>query len=158
VPEDRVAGYIKQTRGGRTLSELPERIRDGKSEMLKLIREGHVREAFDFVQAMPADLRSAVKPFFTHFTAGHTTEVVTARSAADIIQAFVSGFAMALPAQVSVSGDWADSHDLSGVLGVLVLLGPREWAQVVSIELAPDEHAAMKVAVASIAEAAELEG
>ena len=158
MPADQVAEYVERTRGGRSLSELPERIREGKSAMLALIRAGRVRDSFEFVQAMPADLRSAVKPFFTHFTAGHTTEVVTARSAADIIQAFVDGVAMALPAQVSVSGDWADSNELTGELGVLVLLGPREWESIVPVELAADEHAAMKVAVTSIAEAALLSG
>jgi len=158
VPREQVVEYIERTRGGHPLSELPGRIREGKAAMLALVNDGRVREAFDFVQAMPADLRSAVKPFFTHFTAGHTTEAVTARSAADIIEAFVDGVVMAVPAQVRLSGAWADSYGLTGVLGVPVLLGRREWEWVLPVELADDEREAMLAAAKAIAEVTRLAG
>ena len=158
LPRDQVLEYIERTRGGHALSELPDRIREGKAAMLALVNDGRVREAFDFVQAMPADLRSAVKPFFTHFTAGHTTEAVTARSAADIVEAFVDGVAMAVPAQVRLSGAWADSYGLTGVLGVPVLLGRREWEWILPVELADDEREAMLTAAKSIGEVARLAG
>jgi malate dehydrogenase len=158
LPRDQVVEYIERTRGGHPLSELPVRIREGKTAMLALVNDGRIREAFDFVQAMPADLRAAVKPFFTHFTAGHTTEAMTARSAADIVEAFVNGVVMGVPAQVQLSGAWADSYGLTGVLGVPVLLGRREWALILPMTLAVDERDAMLAAATSIAEVARLAG
>ncbi len=148
---DAVAEYVAASRAGFALAELPERVRVAKSEMIELIRGGHIGQAFEGVQLLPADLRAAVKPFFTHFTAGRTTEAVTARSAADLVGAFVNGLAFAVPAQVVAAGTWADELGLTGTpIGLPVILGRSEWAAILPVDLAADEAAAMQVAAAAI--------
>ena len=104
MSREEIDAYIARTRGGHTLAELPERIRAAKAQMIAMIQENRLAQAHDFVTSLPADLRAAIKPFFTHFTAGHTTEAVTARAAADIVAALVAGASMALPAQVQEIG------------------------------------------------------
>lgn len=148
---DVIAEYIATSRGGFALAEFPQRVRAAKLEMIELIRSGHIGQAFEGVQALPADLRAAVKPFFTHFTAGRTTEAVTARSAADLVGAFVNGLAFAVPAQVVAAGNWADELGLTGTpIGLPVILGRREWAAILPVDLAADEATAMQDAAAAI--------
>jgi len=55
------------------------------------VRQGRVHDAYALVQSFPPDLRAVVKPFFTHFTAGRTTEMATAHAVADIAAALVGG-------------------------------------------------------------------
>jgi malate dehydrogenase len=150
LSRDEVEGYIERTRGGHSLAELPDRIRAARAEMLEMVRSGRIAEAYGYVSNLPADLRAAVKPFFTHFTALRTTEAVTARAAADLVEAFIEGSSLAVPAQVQLSGDWADSLGLSGVLGVPVLLGRKEWVWILPAPLADDEADAMRRAVNAV--------
>ena len=72
---------------GRTLADFPQEVRTAKSQMLKLVQNGQVEEAYTLVQSLSPDLRAAVKPFFTHFTAGRTTEMATAHAVVEIVAA-----------------------------------------------------------------------
>ena len=99
---------------------------------------------------MPPDLRAAVKPFFTHFTAGHTTEVVTAHAVADIVAALVAGEQRVFPAQVALAGEWLGLH---GVVGTPVMLSLDGWEHVYPLELRTDETTAIAAAATAIASA-----
>lgn len=146
VSEQQLADTIARIRRGRTMDQLPGEIRHARGAMLELVRSGDVEGAFAYVQSLPADLRAFVKPFFTHFTAGRTTEAVTARSAVDIVEALVDGQARAFSAQVLLDGEF----DVQGVAAVPVIIGPQGWSGVVSLNLAPDEAAALQDAAAAI--------
>lgn len=146
VSEEQLADAIAAIRDGRTLSQLPEEIQGARGAMLELVREDRVEEAFGYVQSLPADLRAFVKPFFTHFTAGRTTEAVTARSAVDIVEALVDGQARAFSAQVKLEGELG----VTGVAAVPVIIGPQGWSGVVSINLADDEAEALQTATSAI--------
>lgn len=154
VPDDVLVDYLSCHRTDRPLVDLPTRIRSAKATMLSSVRAGQVRSAFAVVEALPADERAAVKPFFTHFTAGRTTEAVTARAACDMVAALISGVALAMPAQVVVAGRWAERLGLSGVLGVPVILGRDGWAGIVPVELSDEEQQAMHAARDAVAAAA----
>ncbi len=145
-----VEALVERTRAGRTLAELPQEVRAHKAEMLDLVRGGRVHDAYALVQALPFDLRAIVKPFFTHFTAGRTTEVATAHAVAEIAAAMVTGAQRALPAQVALDGEWLGLH---GVVGAPVILAPDGWEHIYPLQLAPDEIAAMASAVEAISAA-----
>ncbi len=153
-----VREYVDRTRAGQPLSALPGRIREGKAGLLALLGQDRFEEALAYVEAMPADLRTAVRPFFTHFTAGRTTEAATARAAADIVAAFVDGVAMVVPAQVQLVGRWGEALGFSGVLGVPALLGRREWGAVLPVQAAEDELEALHEAGRAITAANQLAG
>ncbi|MEM9256288.1 MAG: malate dehydrogenase [Pseudomonadota bacterium] len=144
--------YINAVCSGRTLADLPEEIAASKANMLEVVRAGDVAEAYRQVQALPADLRAMVKPFFTHFTAGHTTEITTAHSVVDIIASLVDGEQRALPAQVALEGEWLG---IEGVVAAPVVLSPRGWDSVYSLRLAESEVAALHAAAATVRRLAE---
>lgn len=147
VSEQQVADAIGAARDGRSLADLPEEIAASRGRMLATINDGDVRGAFEFVQSQPADIRAAIKPFFTHFTAGQTTELATAHAVVDIIGYLANGQQTTIPAQVVLDGE---IQGLVGPLAVPVLLDPRGWSQVVDEALADDEQAALIAASASI--------
>jgi malate dehydrogenase len=89
-----------------------------------------------------------VKPFLIHTTAGHTTEIVTAHSVADIIDTVVNGEPTVLPLQVMLENDYLG---LTGVGGVLVRLSSQGWTEVVDLGLAEDEVAALRRAFEAVA-------
>ncbi len=145
-----VAGLVERVRAGRTLADLPQEIRNCKAQMLDLVRNGQPRAAYDLVHSWPPDLRAAVQPFFTHFTAGHTTEVVTAHAVADMVAALVAGEQRVLSAQVALEGEWLGLH---GVIGTPLVLALGGWEQIYPLQLAADEIAAVEAAAAAIAAA-----
>jgi malate dehydrogenase len=144
VTAETLAETVAQIRAGRELADLPGEIADGRTHMLDMVRRGDVADAFAYVESLPADLRAFIKPFFTHFTAGRTTEAVTAQAAVDIVDTLVHGDARVYPAQVRLTGQF---HDLVGVTAVPVILGPGGWSAVVDVHLADDEMAALRQAV-----------
>lgn len=148
ISEDQLAEHIASIRAGRDLADLPDEITSNRAHVLELIRSGRVRDAFGLIEALPADLRAFVKPFFTHFTAGRTTEAVTALAAVDIVDTLIHGDAKVYPAQVRLTGQF---HDLTGVAAVPVMLGPNGWSSVLDVTLAEDEMSALRTSVAAVA-------
>lgn len=138
---------IADLRRGRSALNLPSEILALRAEVLDLIREDRITDAYDAIAVQPPDLRAAVKPFFTHFTAGHTTEVVTAHAVADIIQAIVEGHRRVMTAQVHLEGEWLGLH---AVIGAPVVIGPEGWASGLPTPLADDEFDALEQAVAAV--------
>lgn len=150
IADDEVHARVTAMRGDRRLEDLPAQLRTLQTEVLHLVSGGEVLQAYSLVEAQPPDVRAAVKPFFTHYSAGHTTEVVTARAVADIVEAIIEGHRRLITAQVLFDGEW---HGITGVVGAPVLVGPDGWAPSDAIPLAADEEAALRQAVDAIAEA-----
>ncbi len=147
VEQSRVDELIGVATDGRTLADLPEEIRAARTQALSLIERGDVPAAYAFVQAQLPDVRAAIKPFFTHFTAGRTTELATAHAVTDVVGFIGSGAKMAIPAQVLLNGEWPD---LYGPVAVPVVTDPTGWSQVVPEVISPEEQAALRDAVAAI--------
>lgn len=147
VSEQVLADVIGSIRSGRSLTDLPEEIRLARTEALRLINAEDVAGAFAFIQRQPADVRAAVKPFFTHFTAGRTTELATAHAVVDIVEFLSVGQQMAIPAQVMLDGEY---DDLAGPLAVPVLVDPTGWSQVIDEHIADDERDALRAASVQI--------
>lgn len=149
VSEQKLADVIGAARAGRALADLPSEIAEAKGRALALINADDIRGAYDFIQEQPPDIRAAIKPFFTHFTAGRTTELATAHAVVDVLGFLAHGQQIALPAQVLLDGEMGG---LLGPLAVPVLLDPMGWSQVVDEEIAADERKALESACAAISE------
>ncbi len=145
-----VEAMVARTLAGRMLADFPQEVRSSKSQMLNLVQNGQVAEAYTLVQSLSPDLRAAVKPFFTHFTAGRTTEMATAHAVVEIVAALEKGDQRVLPAQVELDGEWLGLH---GVIAAPVILGVDGWERICPLKLNPDEVAALTVALDSIAAA-----
>lgn len=165
-----VMDYITQCRQGRTaLLDLPQEISTHKAHMKRLVVEGRVEDAYRYVQALPPDLRAAVQPFFTHFTAGRTTEMATAHAVVDLVEALVQGTQQVMPCQVLIDRRWVQEEllafDGNGptqdaslcageakevVLSVPVIVSPTGWDRMHKIGLADDEREALWQAAEAI--------
>ncbi len=150
VPTADVATLVERTRADRRLADFPAEVRANKARMLQLVRDGQTHDAYALVQSLPPDLRAAVKPFFTHFTAGRTTEMVTAHAVAEIIAALVAGEYRGIPAQVMLQGEWLGLH---GPVGAPVVLDLDGWKGVFPLALSDEELAAITTAARAITEA-----
>lgn len=148
VDPAKVAALSQRSISGRSLADTPRQIPVLKARLLEMVRGGQVRAAYDWVQSLAPDLRAAIKPFFTHYTAGHTTEVATAHAVADIVTALVTGRQQVLPAQVALDGEWLGLH---GVVGAPVVLSFNGWEHIHPVELSNEETDAVKTAAAAIA-------
>lgn len=149
VSEQKLADVIGAARAGRALTDLPAEIAESRSRMLGIINDGDVPGAYVFVQHQPADIRAAIKPFFTHFTAGQTTELATAHAVVDIVGFLAHGQQITIPAQVMLEGEF---DGLRGPVAVPVLLDPMGWSQVVDEAIADDERKALVAASRAIAD------
>ena len=148
VEQSRVDDVIGRATQGRPVSQLPEEIRSTRDHALTLIQRGDVSEAFAFIQNQHPDVRAAVKPMFTHFTAGRTTELATAHAVADVVSFLSGGVRATIPAQVMLDDEWPG---LGGPLAVTVLIEPQGGRQVVTQHIAPDEKEALGAAMNAIA-------
>ena len=148
ISSEVLSSWIAEQRDGRSLEQLPEEIVIHRSELLSIVAGRDVHGAFAHAAQLPPEIRAAVKPFLIHTTAGHTTEIVTAHSVADIIDTVVNGEPTVLPLQVMLENDYLG---LTGVGGVPVRLGSQGWTEVVDLGLAEDEVAALRRAFDAVA-------
>ena len=148
IPSDELSAWIAVQRENRDLALLAEEIVSHRSDLLALVSNRDVHGAFAHAANLPPEIRAAVKPFLVHTTAGHTTEVVTAHSVADIINTLVNGEPSVLPLQVKLENDYLG---LTGVGGVPVHLTPQGWTDVVDLNLADDEVAGLHRAFNAVA-------
>lgn len=145
-----VSEWVEAVRAGRHLGRLPEEIQAGRSELLGLIADGEVAAAFDRVRRLPPDLRAALKPFLIHYTAGHTTEIMTAHAVADLLRSLLSGASAVRSLQVSLRGEVAG---LEGVGAIPVTVSLGGWEPPSELPLEGDEHDALRGAFAAAATA-----
>lgn len=150
IDDDELARRISTMRDGRSPVDMPAQIGALRPQVLELLRDGRVTDAYDLICQQPPDLRVALKPFFTHFSAGHTTEVATAHAVAEIVTAIVEGHRRIFAAQVHLEGEWMGLH---AVIGAPIILGPEGWLAGLNAPIADDERAALEQAAAAVAEA-----
>jgi malate dehydrogenase len=142
-----VAERIAHLRRGRSIKDLPDEIRTAKAQMVALVAGEKVDEAYAYVTRLPPDLRAAVKPFFTHFTAGRTTEMATAHSVADLLDIITTGRDAVVPAQVRTTGV---PEGVSGICGLPVMTSSSGWTDVVDAPIADDEYEGLLAAARAI--------
>ena len=148
VEQSRIDDVVGRATSGRPVTQLPDEIRSIREHVVKLITRGEIAEAYGFIHTQQPDVRAAIKPLFTHFTAGRTTELATAHAVADVVSFLAGGVRATIPAQVVLDNEWPG---LSGPLSVPVLIEPRGWSQVVTQKITDDEQDALATAMAAVA-------
>lgn len=147
VSPQRLADVVGAAREGRSLSDLSSEIAEARNRMLQIVNDGDIRGAYEFIEGHPPDIRAAIKPFFTHFTAGRTTELATAHAVVDLVEFLAQGGGRVIPAQVVLDGE---AWEVTGPLAVPVVVDQGGWSQVVTQAIAPDELAALQQAAAAV--------
>ncbi len=150
VGREELAAWVADQRRGRSLAELPAEIVSQRGRLLELVGAGDVAGAFAAVERLPADLRAALKPFLVHYTAGHTTEIVTAHAVVDLIALAMAGDDTQRPLQIRLEGE---VDGVSGVIGLPVLFGPAGWQWVTPPQIERDEMDALLACLDSISAA-----
>jgi malate dehydrogenase len=148
VEQSRIDDVVGRATSGRPVTQLPDEIRSIREHVVKLITRGEIAEAYGFIHTQQPDVRAAIKPLFTHFTAGRTTELATAHAVADVVSFLAGGVRATIPAQVVLDNEWPG---LSGPLAVPVLIEPHGWSQVVTQKITDDEQDALATAMAAVA-------
>jgi malate dehydrogenase len=145
IDADALADWIRGQRRDRPLTGLPDEIRATRDALVAQVGRGEIDEAFRVLAGCPADLRAAVKPFLVHYTAGRTTEMVTAHAVADLIGILTRGTPEVVSVQVALDGAPAGAG-LTGVGAIPVTLDRVGWTPA-PVVLAADEDAALRAAL-----------
>ena len=177
VPRQLVSGYVAGEHGsylvplwssvrvyGQTLAETVDavgRLRTGGdygyfqaqvAEARHSIRElltTDIVQAFDRVDAMPADVRVLLRPELTHLS-GAKTVMATANATVDMVRQIVEGREISGAGQVALDGRGA--YGLTGVLGLPLILSNQGVVRVQTPSLWPEEEHALHLAAAAIAQ------
>jgi malate dehydrogenase len=126
---------LQRLRGERSIAAFPGEVHREKQVTLELLRQGQVREAFEYVDRLPPDLRVVLKPYVTHLS-GAKTAIATANVAVDLVRTLMDGREIVVAGQVRLDGEFYDIHTS---IGVPIVVGNQGWSQVVSLQLWEDE-------------------
>jgi malate dehydrogenase len=141
------AQKVQAMRGARPQASFPAQVVAAKTHLLDVAGRD-IRRAFQLVEDLAPDLRSALRPWLIHGS-GAKTAVATAAATVDLVTALLEGRDTLVAGQVSLD---REVHDLIGVVGVPVVIGPAGWSQVILDDLPPDELQQFRAAVAAIDE------
>lgn len=134
--------HIARTKSDLTIEELPIVVAQAREKLAELLANNLAKEATEFVEALPADVRSLVKPWFAHWTG--RTSTATAHSVVNLVNALQEGHRMVLPLQVQLTEE--EWPGINTVLGVPVVIDATGWHGVVPLEITIEEHEALRAA------------
>jgi malate dehydrogenase len=132
---DERTAKVQAVRGARTLAAFPAELAAAKSHLLE-VAGTDMHQAFRLVDELAPDLRAALRPWLIHGS-GAKTAVGTAGATVELVETLLDGRDILVAGQVSLD---REVHDLVGVVGVPVVIGPAGWRQVMLDELPPDER------------------
>jgi malate dehydrogenase len=129
---------IDGLRRGRTLATFGAELADAQARLLAIAAQD-MGAAFDLIDTWPPDLRAVARPWMTH-QSGSKTAAGTANATVELVDTLLDGREIVVAGQVALAGEVSvGGHQLDGVLGVPVVLGPEGWTRVLLDEPAPDE-------------------
>ena len=140
--------HIARTRSNLTIEELPLVVAQARDTLAELLAGNQAQEATDYVEALPADVRSLVKPWFAHWTG--RTSTATAHSVVNLVSALQEGHRIVLPLQVQLTTqEWPG---VETVMGVPVDIDATGWHSVVPLTITTEEHEALLAAGRAISD------
>lgn len=140
------AQYLAAARGGRRFDELPGEVVQARDRVAAMLVEHQGEEAFTYIDGLPPDVRSLVKPWYAHWSG--RTSTATAHCVVDIIQELGQGHRVLLPLQVACSAD--DWPGRAGVVGLVVDVDHEGWHRSIPLDVPDDEHQALLDAIGAI--------
>ena len=133
--EAQAAADVARLRGERVTARFPAEVDEHRTAVMEYLRQGKVREAFERVDQLPADLRVVLRPYITMLS-GAKTSISTANVIVDLVRTLVEGREVVVCGQIRLDGELSDLHV---PVGVPVVIDARGWTQVVPLELWADE-------------------
>ncbi|PZO15731.1 MAG: malate dehydrogenase [Leptolyngbya foveolarum] len=125
----------KRLQRDRSISQFPDEVADEKQVVMGYLNQGDIRQAYNYVESLPPDLRVVVKPFVTHLS-GAKTIAATANVTIDFLQNLLEGREMVVSGQVQLDGEF---YGLRSPFGVPIVVTPFGWTQVVPLQLWAEE-------------------
>ncbi|MGC4043282.1 MAG: hypothetical protein QM758_05720 [Armatimonas sp.] len=125
-------------------------------QMQVFLAAGQMAEAFAWIDQLPPDARVVLKPLLTHFSGAKTVRA-TANVTVDLVATLLDGREVLVAGQVDVRP--GEFYDLTGPLGVPVIVGPGGIRRIVEIPLTQQEQQRMeKIAAEVNTKVAEVRG
>jgi malate dehydrogenase len=135
MDNEEMVSTISRLRGEPTISQFPAQVSCAKQTVMDYLSSGQVREAFEYVDRLPPDLRVVLRPYVTH-TSGAKTAAATANVTVDLVRTLLDGREIVVSGQVRLEGEFYDIHTS---LGVPIVVSTQGWTQVVPLQLWADE-------------------
>lgn len=118
-----------------------------RTHLETLLQAGQIAEAFAQVDQLPPDARVILKPLLTHYSGAKTVRA-TANVTVDLVQTLLDGREMLVAGQVLVQP--GEFYDLTGPLGVPVIVGQEGIRRIVEIPLTDTERQRMQSIAAHV--------
>ena len=126
-------GRIRQ---GHRTEDFPDVVDRTRGELMPLVAAGRVEDAYAMIDRFPPDVRTALKPFVTHFS-GSKTVVGTARTTLELLRTITMGNDVLISGQIALEGE---VYGLRSTIGVPFVVGNQGVDRIFEIPMAPDER------------------
>lgn len=136
LKDDDLANTLKKIRRGYLTVNFSRDVTQAMSGINKLINEGKTREAYEFADQYPPDLRVVLKSNITHFS-GSKTVTGTANSTLELLKTITLGHDAFISGQIKLEGEFYGIH---GTIGVPFVVGNMGVEEVVEIPLVTEEQ------------------
>jgi len=143
-PDD-LASAVRAMRRGTSLADFRQRLVEHVGLLLeRLVDDTH--SVFAWLDRLPPDLRTCLKPLATTLCGGWTANV-SAMVTVDLVKTILTGHEAVVCGQVALD---SDGYDLHGPLGVPVVISPEGWTPTAPLELDEEERQLLADASAGI--------
>ena len=142
---------IHKMRGDCQTAVFPQEVKKATQRLKQMVLEGEVRKAYRLIDQYPPDIRTAVKPFITHFS-GSKTVMGTARAAMDFIRTIMMGNDALIAGQIKLEGEF---HGIHGIMGVPFVIGNQGVERVIELPITDEEKDLLSQCAKSINEKLE---
>src|SRR2546427_537489 len=100
---------VARLRGERVAARFPAEVDEHRTAVMEYLRQGKVREAFERVDQLPADLRVVLRPYITNLSGAKNT-IAPANVIVDLVRPLVEGRDMGVCGQVRLDGGLPELH------------------------------------------------
>ncbi len=132
---------VTTLRHGSEKADFDELCFTARQHMETLLADGLFAEAYAWIDQLPPDARVVLKPLLTHFSGAKTVRA-TANVTVDLVSTLLDGREVLVAGQVDVRP--GEFYDLTGPLGVPVIVGPGGIRRIVEIPLTEREQQRMQ--------------
>ena len=127
---------IHAVRGGRVSTDYPGSVGAARAQVIQIVREGRIREAFALFDTLAPDVRVVIGPFLTLFS-GAKTDVATANATVDLVCTIVCGRDSVVAAQVQLRGEFEGVHTS---IGVPIIVNTKGWESAYPLAMTDGER------------------
>ena len=144
---DETTAAVERLRTGGEYAHFQAQVAAARRSIHSLLTTDIV-QAFDRIEAMPADVRVLLRPELTHLS-GAKTVMATANATVDMVRQIVEGREISGAGQVSLDG--LSAYGLRGVMGLPLILSNQGVVRVQTPPLWPAEEQALHESADAIA-------